>query len=601
MAQAKIGDIVKVHFICKLEDGTLFDSSIEKEPLTFTIGEGQVMQGLEQAVIGMVQGESKTVKIPADKAFGPYLAEKVHVIGREQFPENLQPVVGIKFEIKQEDGTTNVVRVTDVSESSVTLDTNHPLAGKDLSFDIELIDVEQTNISKAAELYDQGIAFQDKGQLDEAIKCYQKAIELNPNLTGAFYNLGVAFQKKGDIDRAILYYEIAIGLNPDMLEAHHNLGIVFKDKGRFDDAIMCFQRVIQLKPDHAGAYYNFGNTLVAKGQFNEALQSYQKAIEIDPDFADAHWSIALLNLRYGNFEKGWKGYEWRWKLKDIMVERDFSQPLWDGSDVNINGKTILLHAEQGLGDTIQFIRYAPLVAGKDANVIIECQKELVSLLHSVDGVQQIIARDGPLPEFDFHCPLLSLPFVFKTTLFTIPDKVPYIQADSNLMEHWRNKLSNDDTQVKIGLVWAGDPRLKYGQDRSCPLEKFAPLAQFDNITFYSLQKGGPSRQVFTPPKGMRIIDYSIEMNDFSETAALIENLDLTISVDTAVAHLAGALGKPIWTLLPFVPDWRWMLNREDSPWYPTMKLFRQPSRGDWESVIDRIKDALKDFIHNNAK
>lgn len=593
MAQASHGDTVKIHFTCSLEDGTIFDTSAGKNPLVFTIGQNQVLKGLEQAVIGMQQGETKKITITADEIFGPHLQEKVNVVSRDKFPSDLEPVVGMRFEIKQKDGSTSAIKITNVTESTVTLDANHPLAGKDLHFDIDLTEISPAKPDNSDEYFKKAVDFQNRGMLDEAILFYQKTIESNPKHSKAFFNLGVALQKKGLTEKAIVYYEVAIGINQNFVEAHHNLGVAYNEQGLFDEAVICFQRTVQLKPDHAGAYYNLGNTFVAKGQFHEALQSYQKAIDILPDFADAHWGIALLQLRLGNFEDGLKGYEWRWKLKDIMAERNLPQPLWDGSD--IRGKTVLLHAEQGLGDTIQFIRYAPLVSMKGARVIIECQKELASLLKNVRGVEHVLAQDEALPEFDTHCPLLSLPFLLKTTLESIPDEVPYIRADTSLVEKWRRKLSAEGSPRKIGLAWSGDLRLKYGQERSCPLEKFSPLGKIENLIFYSLQKGGPSRQVFTPPEGLSIIDYAIEMNDFSETAALIENLDLVISVDTAVAHLAGALGKPVWVLLPFVADWRWMLHRDDSPWYPTMKLFRQPFRGEWEPVIAAMADELRSF------
>jgi FKBP-type peptidyl-prolyl cis-trans isomerase 2 len=595
-AGAKTGDTVKIHFTCKLEDGTVFDTSAGKEPLDFVIGEHQVMPGLEEAVIGLTSGESKSFIIAPDKAFGPHLPEKVHIVEADQFPRDLQPAVDMKFEIKQEDGKTTVVRVTDVSESHITLDTNHPLAGKGLIFDIEIVEINPTQVDYAAAdgFYKKGIELQDEGQIDEAISYYQKALGQNSKHTGAHYNLGVAFQEKGLVDQAILFYEIAIGLNQELTEAHHNLGVAFNEKGLFDEALICFERVLQLKPDHAGAYYNLGNTLVAKGQFNKAMLCYKKAIEINPGHADAHWSMGLINLRLGNFDEGWKGYEWRWKLKDVMQQRNFTQPLWDG--YNINGRIILLHAEQGFGDTVQFIRYAPLVAQRGATVLVECQKELVSLLRNMEGIHTIIPYGEQLPDFDVHCPLLSLPLIFGTKLETIPAKIPYISADPTKVKKWREKIGPDGSAVKIGLVWAGNPKPKFGHSRSCSLNAFSPLAKSDNITFFSLQKGETAEQAKDPPEGMKLIDHTEEIHDFSDTAAIIENLDLVISVDTAVAHLAGSLGKHVWILLPIIPDWRWMLNREDSPWYPTMRLFRQPSQGDWESVIAHVKEAFKDSI-----
>jgi hypothetical protein len=281
--------------------------------------------------------------------------------------------------------------------------------------------------------------------------------------------------------------------------------------------------------------------------------------------------MALALLLAGNFRDGWREYEWRWETYLASSKRNFSQPLWDGYD--IKGRTILLYDEAGFGDTIQFIRYAPLVAQY--------------------GIQQIVGRGEELPKFDVHCPLSSLPLIFDTRLESIPTKIPYIYVEPKLIQKWRNKVQHDEFKTKIGLVWAGR------SISSCSLETFSTIAQIDNITFYSLQKGEAKKQAKNPPKGMSFIDLTEDINDFSDTAALIENLDLIITVDTAVAHLAGALGKSVWTLLPFVPDWRWMLNRDDSPWYPTMRLFRQPSLGDWESVIDKIKDELLKLLMNN--
>ncbi|HMK49340.1 MAG TPA: glycosyltransferase family 9 protein, partial [Thermodesulfovibrionales bacterium] len=307
------------------------------------------------------------------------------------------------------------------------------------------------------------------------------------------------------------------------------------------------------------------------------------------------WSIALLQLRSGDFENGWKGYEWRWQLKDeLATARFFSQPRWDGSD--ISGKTVLLHSEQGFGDTIQFARYAPLVADLGATVIIECQRELVSLLRSVKGVHTVIARDDEAPPFDIHCPLLSLPSVFGTKLETIPGKVPYISADQAAIQLWRDKIISAPAAPRIGLAWSGNPKKPTDRFRSCPLDAFIPLSGVGDITFFSLQKGAAARQAGTLSEDLKILDYTDKINDFSDTAALVQNLDLVITVDTAVAHLAGALGKPVWILLPFVSDWRWMRDREDSPWYPTMRLFRQRSSGDWESVMSRVSECLREFV-----
>jgi tetratricopeptide (TPR) repeat protein len=475
--------------------------------------------------------------------------------------------------------------------------------------------------------YNAGTALQEKGQYDEAIICYKKALQIDPNLSGVYYNLGIISQEKGQLNEAIGHYRKAIQINPNLSDACNNLGLCLHVKGQLDGAIGAYQKALQIDPQHAKAYYNMGNAfkdraqideaitayqkalqlnpgyadacsnlgsaLQEKGEIDEAITAYQKTLKIDPNLAIAHVNMSLMLLLSGNFEQGWKEYEWRTKLKDFP-RRQLSQPMWDGSD--ITGKTILLHAEQGYGDTMQFIRYAPLVAQRGAKVIIECLRELTSLLRNVEGVHQVIGRGEALPAFDLHCPLLSLPLVFDTTLESIPANIPYLSADPLFKEKWRDKVHADRLQYKIGLVWSGNPQHINEQKRSCSLDIFAPLSRLDNTTFYSLQKGEAAEQAKNPPQGMKLIDYTEDIPDFSDTAAFIENLDLVISVDTAAAHLAGALGKPVWTLLPFVPDWRWLLNRDDSPWYPTMRLFRQPSLGDWESVIEKVSAELQEFM-----
>ena len=443
-----------------------------------------------------------------------------------------------------------------------------------------------------------GFLLQYNGQLDEAVSCYQKALELNPNLVDAYYNLGVIFQGRWQLDEAITYFQIALQLNPSHAETYNNLGHAFQQKGLIDEAITCYERAVQLNPTHTAAFYNLGITLQDKGQFSEAMKCYEKALQLDPNFAEAHWNISQLNLLSGNFKEGWRGYEWRWKCEEHRRHNicEFTKPVWNGSD--ITGRTILLYGEQGFGDVIQFIRYAALVEQRGAKVIVECRKELKTLLQNAVGVHKVFERGEQLPEFDVYCPLLSLPFIFDTVYESIPATIPYIRVGSEFLQKWQSRVQFDNTKFKIGLAWAGSKGHLKDRYRSCPLELFAPLAQPDNVTLYSLQKGESTRAEIAAGS-VNIIDYTEEIKDFSDTAAYIENLDLIITVDTAVAHLAGALGKPVWTLLPFVPDWRWMLNREDSPWYPTMRLFRQPSLADWKSVMAKVKDELLKLLGEN--
>ena len=403
--------------------------------------------------------------------------------------------------------------------------------------------------------------------------------------------LELFFKRKGQVDNAVSYYEKALQHNPTFTEALVNLGIIFQEKGQFDKAINYSQQALQINPNYSTAYINLGNMYCEKGQINEAIIHFQKAIKLDGDNSVAHVNLAFALFSSGDLKRGWREYEWRWKSKEgINLLQKYAQPIWTGFD--ISGCTILLHDEPksqaGFGDAIQFIRYAPLIAKCGAKVIFECKKELISLLKNVEGIYQIIELGEQLPFFDVHCFLLDLPFIFDISLDNIPSKIPYISIDPSLIQKWTEKTGNNKAKFKVGLVWAAE-----GLERSCPVEAFTVLGQIsDSIKFYSLQKGVAEKQTKNLLANMQVVNLTEEINDFSDTAALIENLDLVVSVDTAVAHLAGALGKPVWILVPFVAPWRWMLNREDSPWYPTMRLFRQPSLGDWESVIAKVKDEL---------
>lgn len=471
------------------------------------------------------------------------------------------------------------------------------------AFDLALQNVKESLLldpANAEAYYNLGNILKEIKRPDEAIACYIKAIQLNPSITHVYMNLGTVLQEKGLFDEAIINYRKALRCDPNNADIYYNLGLVSEEKDQLDEAISYYQKAILLNSDFADAYNNLGILFNKKNQPDSALTCYKKAIELDPHFADAHWNMSHALLLTGQFQEGWKEYEWRWKVKELYHHslpqpRNFSQPIWDGSD--IKGRIILLYAEQGFGDAIQFIRYAPLVAQYGATVIVECPNKLTSLLQNTEGIHKVIAYGDRLPEFDVHCPLLSLPSLFNTTLDNIPAKIPYIIPNPTLIQEWREVINRNDFNFKVGLVWATD---RLPKEKSCLLETFSSLTLLNDISFYSLQKGEPAIQSKKLPKGMNFFDYTEKINDFSDTAALIMNLDLVISVDTAVAHLAGALGKPVWTLLPFTPDWRWMLNREDSPWYPTMKLFRQPEPGNWNTVIVHIKKEIRVLIRHTA-
>jgi len=442
-------------------------------------------------------------------------------------------------------------------------------------------------------LYLLGMLAAQAGKSDEAVELLRRAIRLKPDFAKAHYNLGVVLRNRGQFEEAIAASRQAIRLEPDLAEAHTNLGNALRDLGQLDQAIAAYRQAIRLKPDYAEAHNNLGSVLHDTGQFDEALATGRRAIELKADFVQAHWNYAWLLLTLGEFEEGWKEFEWRLRMSQwTQLGRDFSQTRWTGQDAR--GKTILLISDARFGDAMHLIRYAPLVAERGATVLLECQAELAPLLSRVRGISSVFVRGERLPSFDWQTPLLSLPLVFGTTMQTIPADVPYLSAPPQRIEQWAKRLAGDSS-FKVGLVWAGID----GQNaRSCSLATFAPLAAVPGVRFYGLQKGPEANQPV--PQGLRLIQMGDELADFADTAGLVSNLDLVISVDTSVVHLAGGMGRPVWTLVPFNPGFQWLRDRTNSPWYPTMRLFRQPSRRDWDSVITHVVDALSHWINNRA-
>ena len=433
-----------------------------------------------------------------------------------------------------------------------------------------------------------GNALKEQGKSDEAVACYRRALELNPNLAEAHCNLGNALNDQGNLGEAIACYRRALQLNPDFALAHGNLGNVLKTQEKLDEAVACYRRALDLDPDYAPAHNNLGIALDGQGKVDEALACYCGALKLKPDYADAHWNQSLLLLMSGDFERGWPEYEWRWKAKQTP-RGDFSQARWDGQ--SLVGRTILLHAEQGLGDTIQFVRYAALVKHHGGTVIVECPRPLLPLLATCAGIDRLLARGDELPAFDIQAPLLSLPGIFHTTLRDIPASIPYLFADGNLLERWRRELS-DIPGFRIGIAWQGDPKHVNDHNRSIPLSCFEPLARCSGFRLVSLQKGAGVEQLQHAAERFAITELGSRLEDFRDTAAVLKNLDLVITCDSALAHLAGALGVPVWVAIPLVPDWRWLLGRSDCPWYPTMRLFRQDRQGDWQGVFRKMVVAL---------
>jgi Flp pilus assembly protein TadD len=441
------------------------------------------------------------------------------------------------------------------------------------------------------ELFQRALVDHQAGRLLQAEAAYRQILAIDPAHAEAHSNLGNALYALGRQAEAEASYREALRLRPDFPEAHFNLGVALNALGRPAEAEVSYREALRLRPNLPEAQNGRGIALDALGRRAEAEASYREALRLRPDFPEAHNNLGVALLLTGRFEEGWREYEWRWKTKPFSSSaRYFLAPLWRGEA--IGDRTILLHAEQGLGDTLQFCRYVPLmVCG--AGITLEVQPPLVRLLSRLPGVRRVIARGDRLPPFDLHCPLMSLPLAFGTTLDTIPAATPYLSADPALAANWKERLVGLDG-LRIGLVWAGGQRFTYDdRRRSIALKALAALGQVSGVSFVSLQKDEAAAEAAEPPHGLMLHDFTSELHDFEDTAALIVNLDLVISVDTSVAHLAGALGKPVWLLKRFDTDWRWLLNRNDSPWYPTLRQFRQPRPGDWNSAICAVRDALQ--------
>lgn len=478
-------------------------------------------------------------------------------------------------------------------------------------------------------MFNLGNAYVSINKLEEARACFGRVVESNQNFAAAYLCLGEVEKRMRNFSSALAAFERAIAIDPVCVEAFQGVAEVFQAEERFEDAIAAYVRALELEPgnvaainmlgtayqsieqlDKAEECYRLAITLTpdkltvlnnlavvlnSQGRLEEAVKVYRQLLEIDSGYADGHWNLSVALLALGEYSEGWSEFEWRFKKANPVPSRKFSQPLWDGSD--LAGRTILLHAEQGFGDTIQFVRYAVLVSKRGGNVIIECQvNALKRLLLSVEGVAGVIVAGEPLPHFDCHLPLMSLPLVFGTTLETIPAHVPYLFAQTADIEKWRELLEFRGT-IRVGLVWSGRQSQVLNRKRSCPLSAFAQLASVPNVEFYSLQIGEGVEQISKCDPGFPLIDLTEHVHDFADTAAFISNLDLVVSIDTAVAHLAGALGVRTWILLPYSSDWRWLCGRQDSPWYPSMRLFRQPSQGDWTSLMKDVAGALQVYAH----
>lgn len=433
------------------------------------------------------------------------------------------------------------------------------------------------------------------GRAAEAIEALEALLKLAPRNASALNNLGVALRKLKRNEEADRAYRQAIAIAPDDPGILSNHGTLLMELEREDEAIVLFRKAIEHKPGFGEAHLNLGLVLRSRMRLAEAIPAVREAVRLCPDLPEAHAGLGELLLLDGQLEEGFREYDWRSRMTDFpSPRRDFTSPRWDG--VFRPGLTLLVHDEQGVGDTMQFVRFAQIAQARGARVIVECNTQLTRLLTGMPGVHQVIGRTSPIPPHDAHVPLLSLPQELGITLATVPAEVPYLRAEPELVTGWGERLAalpSLRTGLRIGLVWAGSPEHRNDRNRSLALERLAPLGGVANTRFVSLQKGAGAGQAANPPAGMELVDLGPEIGNFADTAAILQHLDLVVTVDTSVAHLAGALGRPVWVLLPFFPDWRWLHGTDVSPWYPTMRLFRQDRPREWEPVIARVAEALR--------
>jgi tetratricopeptide (TPR) repeat protein len=450
-----------------------------------------------------------------------------------------------------------------------------------------------------------GTAVWHQGRLSEAEDHYRRALGLNPNDFAILNNLGNVLWDQRRLDDASDCYRRALQLRPDSPETQMNLSVLLSDQGQYEEAIARLQESLRLRPDSHEALDNLGSTLARQGKWDEALSLYEHALRLNPDYPEAHRNRSFAWLARGDFERGWPEYEWRLKCRKHRG-MTFGRPRWNGE--NLAGKTILLHAEQGLGDSLQFIRFAPLVKRRGRpRILFYSPPPLATLIESCPGIDRVLTSGSDVPEFDVHASLMSLPALLGTTLATLPRNVPYLYADRQAIEKWRPIVAKaflGDTdrpppRLKVGIAWQGNPLNRVDHWRSYPLAQLAPLADLPGVRLMSLQRGHGTDQLQELTGRISVAELNggnqspDDDRDFLDTAAVMSQLDLVVTPETAVAHLAGSLGVPVWVALSHVGDWRWQLDQNASPWYPTLRLFRQPTPGDWNDVFSQMAHALK--------
>jgi tetratricopeptide (TPR) repeat protein len=437
-----------------------------------------------------------------------------------------------------------------------------------------------------------GNVLAQQGRREEAVARLERVLELKPDHADALNNLGLALVELGRFARAVIVLKQAVRLRKDHVEAWNNLGLAFAGQGSFEAAIEAYEAALALNPRHIDAHNNLGSAYKDLGRLEEAAACYQQAIWLDPANASSRWNRSLVWLQMGDFGRGWHEYEWRWKRKNSAPPA-YRQPRWDGAP--LAGRTILLHGEQGLGDMIQFIRYADLVQRTAGKVVVACPRCLRRIFSSMSSIDRFVHEGEELPHFDVHAPLMSLPLLMGTTASTIPAQTPYLAPDSESVKHWKERL-REPTRYRIGIAWQGNPRHRLDRHRSVPLAAFEPIAALPNVELISLQQGDGAEDVKDHRQfPIRVVfdDPAAPLADFAEVAAVIQNLNLVVSADTAIAHLAGAVGASVYLALAAVCDWRWQLHRSDSSWYPTMTLFRQTQLDRWNEVFERMAESIR--------
>jgi len=425
----------------------------------------------------------------------------------------------------------------------------------------------------------------------DALSCFDAVLARNPGRSDALLNRGTALAALGRHAQALADFDAILKHAPNHVEALYNRGTALLDLSRDSEALDTLERMVVHAPHYARAWTNRGRALQALNRHQEAVASFEKAIAVDKDYADAHSNVALSLLTLGALPRGFAEYEWRWKRAGMAdMRRNYRGRLWLG-EFPLGQRTILLPAEQGLGDTIQFVRYAPLLARAGATVVLEVQPELKPLLATIDGVASCHARGEALPAFDLYCPLGSLPLAFKTEPSTIPADIPYVRADEAHIAKWRPTIEVLPGK-RVAFAWAGHARHPNDRNRSIDLKLLEPLFALESVSFVSIQRELWGDDSALLARHRNITHVGDKLADMADTAAVAALVDLTIAVDTSVVHLAGAMGRDVWVLLPFSPDWRWTLAGEHTPWYPQARLFRQPTAGNWASVLATVRDAL---------